>query len=276
MEKFISVILPTYNGSSGIKCAIESVLSQSFSNFEIIVIDDGSTDNTKELIFSLQEIDNRIVYVKNEFNLGIQKTLNKGLSLAKGEYIARIDDDDEWIDKDKLKKQVEFLSINKDYLLIGTNAIICDEKKQELGRYLLKEDDQSIRSRMLSRNCFIHPSILASKEAITRVGGYSESEAVKHIEDYELWLKLGCIGKLANINTLSVYLTIHSGSITFKNRLIQARRMMIISRNYRKNYPNFFIGQVILLLRIIGFMFLKFIPFPKKIIYKIQKLYKEY
>lgn len=276
MKPLVSVILPTYNGASGIECAIKSVINQSFSSFEIIVIDDGSSDNTAGLIFILQKQDARIVYIKNETNLGIQKTLNKGLREAKGDYIARIDDDDEWIDKDKLQKQYEFLNERKDYVLVGTSAIICNENNQEIGRYKLKEDDKSIRERILSKNCFIHPSILARKEAIEKVGGYNEGDMFRHIEDYELWLKLGCVGKIANLNTLSVQLTIHSNSITFKNRLVQAKRILVASRLYRKKYPNFLIGQSILIIRIIGFIFIKFIPFPNQIIYKIQKLYKEF
>lgn len=276
MNQLVSIILPTYNGAYMIENAIKSVLNQSFSNFELIVVDDGSSDGTQELIFNLQKQDNRIIYIKNEVNLGIQKTLNIGLKKAKGAYIARIDDDDEWINTDKLVEQVDFLNQNKDHLVVGTNAIIYNEKKQELARYMLPQEDKLIRGRMLFRNCFIHPSILVRKEAIDRAGGYNESEEIKHIEDYELWLRLGCIGKMANIKTESVRLTVRPSSLTSKNRLVQARRMLAVSQHYRKKYPNFIIGQIVLLLRIVGFSFLKFIPLQNKLLYKIQKLYKEY
>src|SRR3989344_3196134 len=100
----ISVLLPTYNGGRFITKAIESVLKQSFGDFELIVIDDGSSDYTPKIVEEFARKDSRIIFVKNKENLGIQKTLNRGLSLAKGIYIARIDDDDEWADKNKLSE----------------------------------------------------------------------------------------------------------------------------------------------------------------------------
>ena len=114
----ISIILPVYNGENRLKEEIESVISQSYMDWELLVIDDGSTDNIKDIIDNFVKNDSRIRYIRSETNLGIQKTLNKGLKEARGKYIARIDDDDIWIDKDKLKVQLEFLENNKNYLFV--------------------------------------------------------------------------------------------------------------------------------------------------------------
>ena len=104
--------MSTYNDSGYIGKAIKSVLSQSYDNFEFIIIDDSSQDNTEEIVKGFD--DGRIIYIKNEENKGLLFNLNKGINLAQGEYIARIDSDDWWIDKEKLKKQVDFLDNNTD------------------------------------------------------------------------------------------------------------------------------------------------------------------
>lgn len=272
----VSIILPTYNGALIIGRSIKSILNQSFIDWELIIIDDGSGDNTQQIIIEMKNQDSRIIYLKNENNIGIQKSLNRGLKETKGKYIARIDDDDIWVDRNKLSTQVDFLEKNPQYVLVGTNAIICDYEGNELGSYKLPETDEEIRARMLLRNCFIHPSIMALKFAIEKAGGYDESEDVKHIEDYALWLKLGLVGKFANLNMQSVQLTVHQNSITFKNRIAQARRMSRVINMYRKKYPRFFIGKIILYLRIAGFFAIKLFPAPSKLVYKIQKIYKEF
>jgi glycosyltransferase involved in cell wall biosynthesis len=163
MEKLISIILPTFNGSQYIKSAIESILAQSYKNWELIIIDDGSTDMTEAIVFNYVNANSNIKYFKNEKNIGIQKSLNKGLHLAKGEYIARIDDDDEWIDKEKLKKQLDFFKDNREYVLLGT-GVIMSNYNGNLIKYLLPEKDKEIRLRILSKNCFAHPTVMYKKE----------------------------------------------------------------------------------------------------------------
>ncbi len=101
----ISIILSTYNGSRYIRESIESVLSQSYKNFEFIIINDCSSDRTEEIILQYQKKDKRIIYIKNETNLKLTESLNKWIRASKWEYIARIDDDDIWL-KNKLEKQV--------------------------------------------------------------------------------------------------------------------------------------------------------------------------
>jgi glycosyltransferase involved in cell wall biosynthesis len=240
MDKNVSIILPTYNGAKYIKRAIESVISQSFSNWELLIIDDGSSDNTENIIKEYVKKDSRIIYFKNEVNLGIQKTLNMGLKEATGEYIARIDDDDEWIDKDKLQKQVEFLNNNSDHVLVGTGVIVVDEEGKELFRYLLPEFDKEIRSKILSKNCFVHSSVIFNKNVALSLGGYDESKYTRHVEDYDLWLKLGTIGKLANLPIYAVKFTSRDGSISSINKIEQFKKNISLIKNYKNKYPNYF------------------------------------
>lgn len=271
----ISILLPTYKDAAYIKRAIESVIAQSFTDWELIIIDDGLGGQPLRIIEEFKNKDEKIIYLKNEVNQGIQKSLNLGLAQARGEYIARIDDDDEWIDIEKLEKQIKFLEENKAYVLVGTNARIENEGGELLGVYKIPESDAEIRQRILFKNCFLHPSILASKEKIIEVGGYPEDIEMRHIEDYCLWLRLGLVGKFANLDSASVKITVHPKSLTAQNRIIQAKRMRKLIREYKSSYPGFWLGQVVLLLRIVGFTVVRYLPVGGKILYKIQKVYKQ-
>ena len=124
----VSIILPAYNGAQWITKAIESVLAQSFSDFELIIINDGSTDDTEAIILRFAGQDSRIRYIRNERNLGIQRTRNISLEQSYCDYMAEIDQDDEWVDKDKVKKQFAFLKAHPDHVLIGTGAIMVDSR----------------------------------------------------------------------------------------------------------------------------------------------------
>lgn len=112
--------MSTYNDGTFISECIDSVINQDYQDFEFIIINDASTDDTDELIKSYS--DERIVYVKNDSNKGLVRNLNKGLELAKGEYVARIDSDDKWLDTAKIMSQVDFLEANPDYGLVGSSA----------------------------------------------------------------------------------------------------------------------------------------------------------
>jgi glycosyltransferase involved in cell wall biosynthesis len=272
----VSIILPTHNGVRTIAKAIESIRAQTYADWELIIVNDGSTDNTREYLTRVCERDERIVVLENPSNLGIQKTLNRGLSVARGVYIARIDDDDIWIHSDKLHSQVAFLDQHPEYVLVGTNGTIVDERGQYLGTYHLPETDSDIRNRMLFKNCFLHPSVLIRRSAVEVSGRYDERPSVQHIEDYALWLRIGCIGLYANIPLVGVQLMVRRDSLTFRNRIKQAQRMRSLIRVYKNEYPHYMIARAILLVRIIGFRILRFIPLPSSLVYAIQRLYKRF
>ncbi|MBI5153129.1 MAG: glycosyltransferase family 2 protein [Parcubacteria group bacterium] len=235
----VSILLPTHNGAKWIGGAIESVLGQSFSDFELIVIDDASKDTVADIIKKYVTKDQRVVYTKNEINLGIQKTLNKGSGLAKGIYIARIDDDDTWSEKDKLTMQVDFLDTNIDYVLVGTGTVVVNEKGEELFRFLSPETDGDVRRKILFRNCFTHSSVMFRKREALELGGYGEDEVTRHVEDYELWLRLGSIGKLGNIQSYAVRFTMREGAISArhkKTQLINSVSLITMHKNYYHSY----------------------------------------
>ncbi len=271
----ISIILPSYKDAPLLAKAMASVSAQDLSDWELIIVDDGLTATARKNLHALAEKDPRIVVIENEKNLGIQKSLNRGLGQARGEFIARLDDDDVWIDTNKLSKQVSFLEQHPEHVLVGTNAAIVDEAGKTLGTYAMPKSDEAIRERILSKNCFLHPTIMARKSAVEKAGAYDETEETKHIEDYALWLKLGRIGKFANLPDSTTELTIHSQSMTAQNRITQVRRMKNIIWRYRNKYPCFVFGYVMLTLRSCVLRIFAIIPFPKVLLYRLQALYKK-
>lgn len=257
----VSIIIPTYNRANLLPKAIKSVLNQAFKDFELIIIDDGSTDNTKGAVSQFS--DHRVFYYKNSANLGIQKSLNRGIKLARGIYIARIDDDDEWIDRDKLRKQVDFLSNNRDYVLIGTGAVFVDENNKEILRFLNSQSDAEIRQRLLGKNCFIHSSVMFCKKAALCFGGYDDSARTNHAdaEDYDLWLKLGSIGKFANLPIYGIKFTVHSDSLSARNKVTQMKKNIYLTKEYKDIYPNYFLSLLkgYARLLIYGYLNLRFV-----------------
>lgn len=245
----ISIILPTYNGARTVARAIESVIGQTFSSWELLVIDDGSTDGTAEVVKKYTESDARIRYLRNEVNLGIQKTLNRGIAESKGDYIARIDDDDAWAEPAKLALQAAYLDEHPHCVLVGTGTISVDKNGREITRYLSPESDASVRGHMLFRNCFVHSSVMFRKDAVMQAGGYSEDTSVRHVEDYDLWLRLGGLGDLANLPIYGVKFTVSSGSISAKNMLDQYAKNIALIKEYRHDYPRYHAGLAVARLR---------------------------
>lgn len=269
----ISVLLPTYNGAKFITKSIDSVLKQAFNDLELIVVDDGSTDYTAEIIEEFMRKDERIVFIRNKENLGIQKTLNKGLGITKGEYVARIDDDDVWSDSGKLEAQVRFLDEHSDHVLVGTGVIMVDEEREELFRFLQPIDDKAIRDRMLFKSCFMHSAVLFRREIVLELGGYSEREEHKHIEDYQLWLELGKQGKLANLPIYGTKFMIRNGAISATYKEEQFKRNIGLIKRFRNDYPHYLKALSFGYMRYFGYLVYKFIPF-KFLKYSILKAYK--
>ncbi|MES2224753.1 MAG: glycosyltransferase [Patescibacteria group bacterium] len=270
----ISIILPTYNGAQFIGAAIKSVLSQTYTQWELLVISDGSTDNTEDVVAQFTSKDSRISYMFNEQNLGIQKTLNKGISIARGKYIARLDDDDRWIDASKLAMQVTHLEAYPECVLVGTDAIVMNGAGVALSKNIMPKSDKTIRAKMLSKNCFLHATVVFRKSAIDNVGGYSESSSTLHAEDYDLWLRLGTQGMVENLPLYSTALIARESSLTSLNRVLQAKNIVSLISQYKTQYPNFIFGYCVSLLRYAFFVITSVIPFPRKLMYSMQRIYR--
>lgn len=265
--------MPTYNGSKWIKRAIDSIKAQSYTDWELLVVDDGSTDDTGSIIKDLALNDHRIRYIKNDQNMGIQKTLNRGLREALGVYIARIDDDDIWCDIEKLAKQVEFLDKNPEYSLVGTNVILIDEKGNEISKSNRESSDLNIRKIILSKNPFAHSSVVFIRDAVISIGGYSESGVFKHIEDYELWLRIGSSHKFANLQIYGANISVRSESISFVNRVEQYKKTFKLINLYKNTYTNYLKALLRNFVLLCIYQLLN-ISLVKKIYFPLYKLYK--
>ncbi|MBM7409116.1 glycosyltransferase family 2 protein [Methanococcus maripaludis] len=195
----VSVIMPNYNNEKYLPEAIESILNQTYENFEFIIIDDCSTDNSWKIIQKYAEKDNRIKAFRNEKNLKIVKTRNKGFKLmsSNSKYIAIFDSDDISM-PERLEKQVAFLEKNPDYGLVGSHTLIIDENSEIIGYRKYETDFKKIIKNMLKKNQFAQPSVMIRKSAIYNVGFYDDEFEV--CEDYDLWFKFAKNYKIINID----------------------------------------------------------------------------
>ena len=245
----VSIIIITHNRDDFISAAIQSAMDQSFKDCEIIVIDDASTDNTENIVREFMAKEVRIKYFRNLSNIGIARSRNKGLELARGRYIAPLDSDDIWLDREKLKKQVEFLDANPDYAMLGGGIMHIDIDSKPIKKVLFPIYDSLIRNIILQYNPFAQSTLLYRKSAALKSGGYSTD--YKICDDYDLWLKIGTKHKFTNIPQVLTGYRIHNGNITKTKRLTVAREIREIVRKYSKNYPRRYLGIIKAYLRIL-------------------------
>ncbi|MDC0506142.1 glycosyltransferase [Candidatus Gracilibacteria bacterium] len=233
----VSIIMSTYNGSKYITFSIESVLTQSYKNFEFIIINDCSDDDVEKIIQPYIKRDSRIVYKKNKKNLKLTKSLNFGLSMAKGKYIARVDDDDTW-SLNKLEKQVDFMESHKEHGLCGSNYMIIDQDGKRLHLQKMRLKDKDIKNHLLQSNQFAHSSIIMRKISLEKAGGLY-NPTLNGVEDYDLWLRIGKISKLANINETLMEYRFLPNSAMRKNALRRRILSFKVAIMHRDGYPNF-------------------------------------
>lgn len=234
----VSILMATYNRAELIDAAVESILKQSFKNWELIIADDGSVDNTPQIVKEWENKDARIVYTRSEVNQGISKNYNRGLRMAKGEYVAMLDDDDPWCDGEKLQKQVEFLDKNPDHVGCGAGMIVVDDGGKEIYRYLKPETDEAIRKKMLFGNPMANSTTMFRRAAGEKAGWYDET--TRYSGDRDFWLKLGLTGKLRNLPEYFCYYRMANDNTSIKRIRPHLKASLIIMKRYRKNYPGYF------------------------------------
>jgi len=210
-EVAISVLLPVYNAEKYIKETIESILNQTFTNFEFIIINDGSTDNSLEILQYFAKLDDRIRLISRK-NIGVVDTLSEGLELVNAPYIARIDSDD-IAAPDRLAIEYEFLQENLGVVCVGSDFELIDYKGRQIGLVELPKTSGEIERLLLAGECPIaNPSTLVLTSAIRLVGGYNQG--VFPAEDYALWCALLDVGKIQNLNSILLKYRIHAKSVT--------------------------------------------------------------
>jgi glycosyltransferase involved in cell wall biosynthesis len=201
--------MSVYNGERFLNNAIDSILNQTFSDFEFIIIDDASTDRTAEILKTYS--DPRIRIMKNNQNQGLTKSMNKELTLARGIYIARMDADDISL-PNRLATQLRFLDNNPEFALIGSSAYLIDENNITIGTQ--REICNITFSDLLSQNHFIHGSIMMRKSVLDNVGGYNER--LPYAQDYDLWLRISKKHKVGNMLQRLYRLRRHKAAIKYQ------------------------------------------------------------
>jgi glycosyltransferase involved in cell wall biosynthesis len=212
----VSIVMPVFNADKYLKATIESILNQSYENFELILINDGSTDNSETIIRSFT--DNRIKLLNNQGNKGLIYSLNKAFSISEGKYIARMDSDD-LAHKDRIKIQVEYLENNIDVGIVSSNAIMFSDRYPIIKKSTnYNKDNDAIKCELLFRNRIIHPSVMLRSSIVKT--GFQDIYNPKHLmcEDFGLWQLLISKYKFFVIQDNLVRYRMTNSSITTKSR----------------------------------------------------------
>ena len=212
----ISVIMSVFNHEKYLQKSIDSILSQSYKNFEFIIINDGSNKNAKKILELNKLQDKRIKVIINKKRIGLTKSLNIAIKISKGEYIARQDSDDISYFK-RFEEQLNFFKKNKKVIMCGTNGILIDNNGSFLKNIKnLENNYEKIKKKLIYENQFIHSSVMVKRNYLLEVKGYDEK--FKYAQDYDLWCRLSIKGFLTNINKILVKIRQHNESITKKNK----------------------------------------------------------
>ena len=223
----VSVLLPVYNAQGYLRESIESILGQTFADFELIIINDGSTDDSKAIMDSYA--DTRIVIIDQK-NAGLPVSLNRAIAKAKGKYLARQDADDVSLPT-RLSEQVAYLEAHPDSALLGTWAQII-EKDNLTARTLTHPcKNGEIQIKLLFYNCFVHSSVMMRKTTLNQCGVYPEDPDKFPPEDYDLWLRIAQVAQVANLpKMLLQYRELPDSISRQKLEIMQARARRMSSR----------------------------------------------
>lgn len=201
----VSVILPTYNRASLLKYALDSVMLQSFQDLEVVLVDDGSTDQTRELVKSYSP---KVRYIYRE-HTGLPAVVrNAGLWLAQGDHVAFLDSDDQWL-PGKLERQVEILERHPAVGLVSSNALALEHDQDTPGRLYLRENQAGsgwVLEKLVKDNFIITSTVMIRRSLLDRIGTFSEDPTLRALEDYDLWLRIATVAEIFYVpETLAIY-----------------------------------------------------------------------
>jgi len=232
----ISVIMAVYNCDIFLDDAIQSIINQTFSEFELIVINDGSTDQSFDLLLQWQTIDNRMIIINQE-NMGLTKSLNRGLSLARGEFIARHDCDD-YSHKERFNKQLAIFDHHPNVIIVGSDVAWIDETNTILDIMAGPQSYSDALSCFFDiANPYVHGSIMVRKHVLQILNGYRD--AFQTSQDFDLYIRMTQVqGEWRSVPEVCYYLRIHSNSITAKKWMLQLRHGLACARQIQTLFPN--------------------------------------
>ncbi len=207
----ISVVMSCYNASRWLKGAIDSILAQTFRNYEFILIDDGSTDRTRDIIADYSKIDKRIIVISKD-NTGLADSLNLGITKTRGTWIARLDADD-LAEPSRLEQQLYYLHNHSDVVLLGSGCIEIDENGRGIKKYRYPSYHNKLIHNLTSlKKCFPHSSVIFKRNSFLNVRGYNP--VFRKAQDMDLWLRLSEQGRIASSKKILVRIRKHSKQIS--------------------------------------------------------------
>lgn len=203
----VTVLMPVFNGEKYLAEAIDSILNQTFADFEFIIIDDGSMDRTWAILSSYT--DPRLRLVRNDENIGVSKAANKGLALAQGKYIARMDADDVSL-PERLARQVDYLETHPEIGVLGTGVQIMDGSGDTSDTWQFPTQHGMLRWSLCFTCPIMHPTVMMRRQAVQWVGGYASDMVLA--EDYDLWRRLSDVTRLSNLPDVLLRLRLHEAN----------------------------------------------------------------
>jgi glycosyltransferase involved in cell wall biosynthesis len=228
----ITILMPVYNGEKYLAGAVESILGQTFENFEFLIFDDGSTDRTLEIL--KRQPDKRIKLIENKENLGIARNLNRGIALAKGKYIARMDADDISLPT-RLEEQLKFMETNRHIAVCGTWIKFIGREVKWVENNILKDpsNPEEIRCRFLFNCVLKHPSVIMRKDVLHQEG-YLYNEKINRAEDYDMWVRISKKYKLSNLEKVLLKYRVHDESISRVHKKVNVEQCSEIRKKQLK------------------------------------------
>jgi len=211
----ISVLMPVYNCEEFVEDAIVSILNQTFTDFELIIIDDASTDDTVSLIKNFT--DSRIKFIEKTTNSGHTNSLIEALNNAKGEYIARMDGDDISF-SERFEKQVQFLDTHPNVVLCGSAHVVLGKDKT----VVRPETHEDIKIALLQKNCFTHPTVML-RNSVLKANNLNYDQNFSVTQDYDFWVRLISFGELHNLPDTLLKYRIHDNQVSVKNQTIKPK-----------------------------------------------------
>jgi len=216
----VSVLLCTYNDIYTLESAVNSVLAQTYGDFEFVIVNDASTDATQDVLDKFAKKDSRIAVYLNSENIGLTSSLNRGLSHCGCEYVARIDADDLW-HKDKLQRQMGYIKEHPECALLGTAYEEIDASGLRIGAATVSlfTDNEQLKNAMVKFNPFFHSSVIVKRSLLVFLNGYNE--AFRYAQDYNLWVRIAENNTVANLPEILAYRRITADNISVKKERLQ-------------------------------------------------------
>lgn len=216
MSPAVTILMSVYNGDKYLREAIDSILNQTFNDFEFIIINDASTDKTKDILDSYE--DKRIKIINNTENIGLTKSLNIGIKSSNGRYIARMDADDISL-PERLETEKRFLDQNKNIGMVGTYYYFISSDGKIIETITLPTDNKELQEKLIEQNQFGHGTVMFRSECIYKIGPYREE--FKYSQDYDFWLRISEVYEIANIPIPLYKWRLNKGSISANKKIEQ-------------------------------------------------------